>query len=63
MENIRMGSHCRFDIKYRKQSWKCHLLARGNFVATSGTVADDVIREYIRLQDEPPSDVDHFKIL
>ena len=48
----------------RKQFWGRHLWARGYFVATSGTVTDDVIREYIRLQDEPPSESeDHFKIL
>ena len=45
----------------RQQFWGRCLWARGYFVATSGTVTDDVIREYIRFQDEPPSeDVDHF---
>jgi len=34
-----------------KQYWGRHLWARGDFVATSGTVTDEVIMEYIRLQD------------
>jgi len=33
-----------------KQYWGRHLWARGYFVATSGTVTDEVIMEYIRLQ-------------
>jgi REP-associated tyrosine transposase len=37
--------------------WGLHLWARGYFVATSGNVTDEVILEYIRLQDgAEPSD-------
>ena len=37
--------------------WGRHLWARGYFVATSGNVTDEVILEYIRLQDgAEPSD-------
>ena len=36
----------------QKQFWGRHLWARGYFVASSGNVTDEVIAEYIRLQDE-----------
>ena len=35
----------------QKTFWGRHLWARGYFVATSGNVTDEVILEYIRLQD------------
>jgi putative transposase len=34
-----------------KQFWGQHLWARGYFVASSGNVTDDVIAEYIKMQD------------
>jgi putative transposase len=39
----------------QKAFWGRHVWARGYFVASSGNVTDEVIREYIRLQetDEP----------
>lgn len=41
----------------QKQFWGRHLWARGYFVASSGNVTDEVIMEYIRLQDgTEPSD-------
>ena len=41
----------------QKTFWGRHLWARGYFVATSGNVTDEVILEYIRLQDgAEPSD-------
>ena len=48
----------------RKQFWGRHLWARGYFVATSGTVTDDVIKEYIRLQEgtEPHDGGDNFQV-
>ena len=36
----------------QKAFWGRHLWARGYFVATSGNVTDEVILEYIRLQEE-----------
>ena len=36
----------------QKAFWGRHLWARGYFVATSGNVTDDVVKEYIRLQRE-----------
>ena len=41
----------------QKAFWGRHLWARGYFVASSGNVTDEVIKEYIRLQDDTePSD-------
>ena len=47
-----------------KQFWGRHLWARGYFVATSGNVTDEVIVEYIKLQDhtEPSDGGDNFKV-
>jgi putative transposase len=38
-------------VHLRKQYWGQHLWARGYFVATTGTVTDEVIKEYIENQD------------
>ena len=43
----------------RKQCWGRHLWARGYFVASSGNVTEETIREYIRHQEgTKPSDGD-----
>ena len=36
----------------RKECWGRHLWAGGYFVASSGNVTDEVIKEYIRLQED-----------
>jgi putative transposase len=48
----------------QKAFWGRHLWARGFFAATSGNVTDEVILEYIRLQDkkEPPDGGPQFTI-
>ena len=48
----------------RRQFWGRHLWARGYFVASSGTVTDEVIMEYIRQQDgtEPGDGGDDFQV-
>lgn len=49
----------------KKMYWGRHLWARGYFVASSGTVTDEVIAEYIREQDnERPLENgnDHFSV-
>ena len=48
----------------QKTFWGRHLWARGYFVATSGNVTDEVIMEYIRLQNHPePGDGgDNFRV-
>ena len=48
----------------QKAFWGRHLWARGYFVASSGNVTDEVILEYIRLQQEgePKDGGDSFKI-
>jgi len=38
-----------------------HVWARGFFVASSGNVTDEIIREYIEKQDLPKTD-DNFKV-
>ena len=45
----------------RKQYWGQHLLGRGYFVATTGTVTDEIIKEYIENQDSGVPD-DDFRI-
>jgi putative transposase len=45
----------------RKQYWGQHLCGRGYFVATTGTITDDIIKEYIEHQDSESPD-DDFKI-
>ena len=48
----------------QKAFWGRHLWARGYFVATSGNVTDEVIQEYIRLQQEgePPDGGGNFRV-
>jgi putative transposase len=48
----------------QKTFWGRHLWARGYFVASSGNVTDEVIQEYIRLQQsgEPQDGGDAFTI-
>ena len=46
-----------------KQFWGRHIWARGYFVASSGNVTDDVIKEYIKNQDlQEKSNYDNFEI-
>lgn len=45
----------------RKEFWGRHLWGRGYFVATSGSVTDEVIAKYIELQGVETQD-DDFKI-
>jgi len=40
----------------QKAFWGRHLWARGYFAASSGNVTDEVIMEYIRLQDSGEPD-------
>jgi len=47
----------------RKRFWGGHLWARGYFVASSGNVTDEIIKQYIESQGEQPStDEDSFSI-
>lgn len=46
-----------------KQFWGQHLWARGYFVASSGNVTDEIIREYIKSQDlQEKTNSDNFEI-
>ena len=48
----------------RRQFWGRHLWARGYFVASSGNVTDDVIKQYIESQEKAasPDDASSFTI-
>ena len=48
----------------QKTFWGRHLWARGYFVAASGNVTDEVVKEYIRLQQagEPPDGGENFRV-
>ena len=47
-----------------RQFWGRHLWARGYFVASSGNVTDEVIKQYIEAQEknDPPDDMSNFTI-
>jgi putative transposase len=47
--------------RLRKEFWGRHLWARGYFVATTGTVTDEAVAQYIENQDAETED-DGFKI-
>jgi putative transposase len=47
----------------RRQYWGQHLWARGYFVASTGNVTDEVIAQYIEMQDEmPASGEENFRV-
>ncbi len=48
----------------RKQCWGRHLWARGYFVASSGNITEETIREYIRGQEgtKPDEDDGNFRV-
>ena len=51
------------EFKALKQSyWGRHLWARGYFIATTGSVSDEVVAKYIESQDVEPQDDGDFKI-
>ena len=47
-----------------RQFWGRHLWARGYFVASSGNVTDEVIKQYIEAQEKslPPNDSSNFTV-
>ena len=55
MQSIKGKTSRKLLSEYRslaKQFWGRHLWARGYFVASSGNVTDDVIAQYIEMQDK-----------
>jgi putative transposase len=47
----------------KKQCWGQHLWARGYLAVSSGTITDEMIKEYIKEQEgEPIEDVSRFQI-
>ena len=54
VQYIKGNTSRKLQMEYKelnKQFWGQHLWARGYFVASSGNVTDEVIREYIKNQD------------
>ena len=67
MQNIKGKTSRKVMMEFshiQKTFWGRHLWARGYFVATSGNVTDEVIKEYIRLQEkaEPGDGGNNFTI-
>ncbi|MFH1416893.1 MAG: IS200/IS605 family transposase [Planctomycetota bacterium] len=66
MQYVKGKSSRKLMMEFRhlnRQFWGRHMWARGYFVATSGNVTDEVIAEYIRLQNnEPPEDDAVFRV-
>ncbi len=67
MQNIKGKTSRKLMMEFlhiQKSFWGRHLWARGYFVATSGNVTDEVIKEYIRLQErtEPGDGGENFTI-
>jgi len=65
MQAIKGKTSNRLMAEYRavkKACWGRHLWARGYFVASSGNVTDEVIKQYIEMQGAAPQDDDEFRI-
>ena len=66
MQYVKGKSSRKLMMEFRhlnKVFWGRHMWARGFFVATSGNVTDEVVQEYIRLQNrEPPPDDENFRV-
>ena len=66
VQYVKGNTSRKLQLEYKeinKQFWGRHLWARGYFVASSGNVTDEVIAEYIRLQDiEERKKGDNFEI-
>lgn len=67
MQYIKGKSSRKLLMEFRhlqKMFWGRHLWARGYFVASSGNVTDEVIKEYIRQQEgtEPDDGGDNFQV-
>ena len=55
MQSLKGKTSCKLLSEYRSLSrefWGRHLWARGYFVASSGNVTDEVIAQYIEMQDK-----------
>jgi putative transposase len=59
MQSIKGKSSRKLMVEFKALSrtfWGRHIWARGYFVASSGTVTDEVIMHYIELQGKEPED-------
>ena len=66
VQYIKGNTSRKLQMEYKelnKQFWGQHLWARGYFVASSGNVTDEIIKEYIKNQDlQERSNSDNFEI-
>ncbi|MCA9095151.1 MAG: IS200/IS605 family transposase, partial [Planctomycetaceae bacterium] len=66
MQYVKGKSSRKLMMEFRhlnKAFWGRHIWARGYFVASSGNVTDEVVKEYIRLQgEEPPMEDGDFRV-
>ena len=66
VQYIKGNTSRKLQMEYKelsRQFWGQHLWARGYFVASSGNVTDEVIKEYIQNQDlQEKSKSDNFEI-
>ena len=66
VQYIKGNTSRKLQMEYKelnKQFWGQHLWARGYFVASSGNVTDEIIKEYIKNQDlQERNDSDNFEI-
>ena len=66
VQYIKENTSRKLQMEYKelnKEFWGQHLWARGYFVASSGNVTDDVIKEYIKNQDlQERNKSDNFEI-
>lgn len=66
VQYIKGSTSGKLQMEYKglnKQFWGKHLWARGYFVASSGNVTDEIIREYIQNQDlQERNKTDNFEI-
>tara|TARA_B100001059_G_scaffold218411_1_gene238555 strand:+ start:538 stop:756 length:219 start_codon:yes stop_codon:yes gene_type:complete len=65
VQSLKGRSSRKLQLEYRhlkKQFWGRHLWARGYFVCTTGNVTDEVIKEYIELQEVERDRDDDFRV-
>ncbi|MBD5135469.1 MAG: IS200/IS605 family transposase [Lachnospiraceae bacterium] len=66
VQYIKGNTSRKLQMEYKelnRQFWGQHLWARGHFVASSGNVTDEIIKEYIKNQDmQERSNSDNFEI-
>lgn len=66
VQHVKGNTSRKLQMEYKelnKQFWGLYLWARGYFAASSGSVTDEIIREYIKNQDlQEKTNSDNFEI-